>query len=221
VEPIQGESGVYVAPDGFLPSLRELCDKKGVILILDEVQTGLGRTGRMWASEHWNVIPDIICVAKALGSGLPIGATIAKEEIMNSLKIGEHSSTFGGNPLACAAATATIDVILGEGLVDRAQVLGEKFRHLLQKTVDESRLLREVRGLGLMVGLESRIDIYNVLLKALERGVILLYSGKNIIRFLPPLVIEMHQLEKTIEVLKQIFLEEEPLILSKSKGSFS
>ncbi|MEM2110580.1 MAG: aspartate aminotransferase family protein [Candidatus Bathyarchaeia archaeon] len=215
VEPIQGESGIYVAPDGFLQGLREICDKQDIVLIFDEVQTGFGRTGRMWASEHWDVIPDVMCVAKAMGGGIPLGATIAKEEIMNSLKVGEHSSTFGGNPLACAAATATIEVILEEGLVDRARVLGEKFKDILQKIVDESKILREVRGLGLMIGLESRIDIYNVLIKALERGVILLYSGKNIIRFLPPLVIEMCQLEKAAEVLKRIFLEEESRILNK------
>ncbi len=208
VEPVQGEAGVYIAPDGFLQGLRRICDEKGIVLIFDEVQTGFGRTGRMWASEHWGVNPDIMCVAKAMAGGIPMGATIARAEIMNSLAVGEHSSTFGGNPLACAAASATIDVILEEALVERARVLGEYFKNILQKIVDNFRLLRGVRGLGLMIGLESRMDIYNVLMKALEKRLILLYSGKNIVRFLPPLVIEKPQLMQAAELLRTIFEEE-------------
>jgi acetylornithine/LysW-gamma-L-lysine aminotransferase len=214
VEPVQGEGGVHVAPDGYLKELRKTCDEKGVMLIFDEVQTGFGRTGQMWASQHWNVTPDIMCVAKAMGGGIPIGATIAKEEIMNSLEVGEHSSTFGGNPLACAAACATIDVIIDEKLPERARNLGGKFNKILQKMVDQHRVLREVRGLGLMIGLESRTFIGDMLMKALDRGLLLLYSGKNIIRFLPPLVIETNQLEKAAEILKNIFTEEDKKILN-------
>ena len=213
VEPIQGEGGVHVPPQGFLNGLRKICDENEIVLIFDEVQTGFGRTGRMWASEHWNVIPDIMCVAKAMGGGVPIAATIAKEEIMNSLKVGEHTSTFGGNPLACAAACATIDVIIEERLVERARDLGGRFKGILQELVDEFRILREVRGLGLMIGLEARIDIYNVLTKALEKGVILLYSGRNVIRFLPPLVISMEQLERVAEVLREVISREEEKII--------
>ncbi|MEM2455588.1 MAG: aspartate aminotransferase family protein, partial [Candidatus Bathyarchaeia archaeon] len=148
VEPIQGEGGVYVAPDGFLEGLRKICDERGILLIFDEVQTGFGRTGRIWASEHWRVVPDIMCIGKAMGGGLPIGATLAREEIMSVLKVGEHTSTFGGNPLACAAASAVIDVIIEERLVERAWDLGNKFKAMLQSLVNESRLLKEVRGLG-------------------------------------------------------------------------
>ncbi len=213
VEPVQGEGGVYVAPDGYLKALRELCDEKGVVLIFDEVQTGFGRTGKMWASQHWNVVPDIMCVSKAMGGGVPIGATIAKDEVMDSLEVGEHSSTFGGNPLACAAACATIDVIVDEKLPDRARVLGDEFMEILQEMVSDLRILREVRGLGLMVGLESRTFIGDVLSEALNRGLLLLYAGKTVIRFLPPLVIEMSQLEKAAEILKVILLEEEKKVL--------
>ena len=213
VEPIQGESGIYVAPDGFLNGLRELCNKYNIVMIFDEVQTGLGRTGRMWASEHWDVIPDIMCIAKPLAGGLPIGATIAKEEIMNSLNRGEHSSTFGGSPLVCAAACATLDVLKEENLIEKSRILGERFNSILQNMVEDQRILREVRGLGLMIGLESRFDVYEVLIKALENGVILLYSGKNIVRFLPPLVIKIYQLEKVASILKEIFREEENKIL--------
>jgi acetylornithine/LysW-gamma-L-lysine aminotransferase len=209
VEPIQGEGGIHVAPDGFLEGLRKICNEHDIVLIFDEVQTGFGRTGRMWASEHWNVTPDIMCIAKAMGGGLPIGATLAREDVMDSLKIGEHTSTFGGNPLACAAASAVIDVILEEKLVERARDLGNKFRAVLQELVEELRVLREVRGLGLMIGLEARIDVYGVLMKALERGVILLYSGRNVIRFLPPLVISIEQLELAANVLREILREEE------------
>jgi acetylornithine/LysW-gamma-L-lysine aminotransferase len=208
VEPIQGEAGVYVAPDGFLSELREICNQKKIVLIFDEIQTGFGRTGCMWASEYWNVIPDIMCVSKSMGGGLPIGATIAKEEIMDSFKIGEHTSTFGGNPLACAAASATIDVILKENLVEKAKILGDQFKKILKKLVLNYNVLREVRGLGLMLGLESKFSVYNVLLKALEKKVLLLYSGKNIIRFLPPLIINMRQLKTVSNVLKTIIEEE-------------
>jgi acetylornithine/LysW-gamma-L-lysine aminotransferase len=209
VEPVQGEGGVHVAPDGYLQGLRDLCDEREIALIFDEVQTGFGRTGHMWASEHWGVTPDVMCVAKAMGGGVPIGATIAKQEIMGALKVGEHSSTFGGNPLACAAACATIDVILEEKMADRALVLGERFKSVLKGMVDEFRLLREARGLGLMIGLESRVSVYDMLMKSLEKGLILLYSGKNVIRFLPPLVIKREQLEKAAETLTEIFDEEE------------
>ncbi|MEM2273235.1 MAG: aminotransferase class III-fold pyridoxal phosphate-dependent enzyme, partial [Candidatus Bathyarchaeia archaeon] len=214
VEPIQGEGGVYVAPDGFLEGLRKICDERGILLIFDEVQTGFGRTGRIWASEHWRVVPDIMCIGKAMGGGLPIGATLAREEIMSVLKVGEHTSTFGGNPLACAAASAVIDVIIEERLVERAWDLGNKFKAMLQSLVNESRLLKEVRGLGLMLGLETRVDIYNILLEALKKGVILLYSGRNVIRFLPPLVIKMEQVETIIHVLREIISEEEKKLIS-------
>lgn len=214
-EPIQGESGVYVAPDGFLPGLRKLCDERGALLIFDEVQTGFGRTGEIWASQHWNVAPDILCVAKGMAGGVPMGATIAKGEVMDSLKTGEHSSTFGGNPLACAAACATIDVIVREKLPDRAKRLGGYFKGRLLEIQDRLRIVREVRGMGLMIGLESRFDVLKVLMGAIERGVILLYSKRNILRFLPPLVIDKPQLERVANVLEELLKEEEGARLQK------
>jgi len=209
LEPIQGEGGVHLPPEGYLEGLREICDDRGVTLIFDEVQTGFGRTGRMWASQHWNVTPDIMCVAKAMGGGLPIGATLGRDEIISSLRTGEHTSTFGGNPLACAAASATIDIILEEDLCGRAESLGRYFMRLLRGMVEEFEVLREVRGLGLMIGLESRLPIRRVLLRALEEGLILLYSGRNVIRFLPPLVIESKHLARAAEILEGIFADEE------------
>lgn len=213
VEPIQGEGGVHVAPDGFLEGLRKICDERGALLIFDEIQTGFGRTGRMWASEHWGVTPDIMCISKAMGGGIPIGATLAREDIMGSLKVGEHTSTFGGNPLACAAACAAIDVIVEEKLVERALSLGNEFKSMLSNLIKESKILREVRGLGLMLGLEAKIDIYGILMRALEGGVILLYSGRNVIRFLPPLVISMEQIKTVVEVLREAILREERKVI--------
>ena len=138
-----------------------------------------------------------------------MGATIAKKEIMDSLQVGEHSATFGGNPLACAAACASIDTILEERLVERAESLGKYFKENLLEIKGKLRIVREVRGLGLMIGVESRFDVYNVLMKAMDKGVVLLYSGKNIIRLLPPLVIEKHQLEKAATVIGELLQEEE------------
>jgi len=208
-EPIQGESGVYVAPEGFLQGLRKLCDEHGALLIFDEVQTGFGRTGEMWASQHWNVIPDILCVAKGMAGGVPMGATIARGEVMDSLETGEHSSTFGGNPLACAAACATIDAIVQEKLPDRAKRLGEYFKGRLLEIQDRLKIVREVRGMGLMIGLELRFDVFNILMGAIDMGVILLYSKRNILRFLPPLVIEKLQLETVVNVLEALLRLEE------------
>jgi acetylornithine/LysW-gamma-L-lysine aminotransferase len=208
-EPVQGENGIYVAPDGFLKGLREICDEHDALLISDEVQTGFGRTGKMWASQHWQVTPDIMCIAKSMAGGLPMGATIAKGKVMDAFKTGEHSSTFGGNPLVCAAACATIDAVVEEKLPERAEVLGGYFKRRLLELQEESGVVREVRGLGLMIGLESRFDVYNLLIKALDRGLIILYSKKNILRFLPPLVIEKSQLEKAAAILEELLSEEE------------
>jgi acetylornithine/LysW-gamma-L-lysine aminotransferase len=209
LEPIQGESGIYVAPDGFLQHLRELCNEHETLLIFDEVQTGFGRTGEMWASQHWNAVPDIMCIAKSIAGGLPMGATLAKPEVMDALKRGEHSSTFGGNPLVCAAACATIDVIVEENLPERAKALGEWFMEQLLEVQRKLRIVRAVRGLGLMIGLESRFDIYKTLMKAIDKGLILLYSKKNILRFLPPLVIEKFQLQKAVNILEELLFEDE------------
>jgi acetylornithine/LysW-gamma-L-lysine aminotransferase len=193
-EPIQGESGIHVASDDFLPALRELC---------------LGRTGKMFACEHWGIQPDILCIAKAIASGLPMGVTMAREEVMSSLGIGEHSSTFGGGPVACAAASATLDVLMEERLPDRAAELGKYFMEELKELEEKYRIVREARGLGLMVGVELRFDILNILLGALERGVLFLDAGRTVMRFLPPLVIEKPHLEKVVSVLDEVLEEEE------------
>jgi acetylornithine/LysW-gamma-L-lysine aminotransferase len=201
VEPVRGEGGVLLNSDDFLPGLRELCDEKGVLLILDEVQTGFGRTGKVFACEHWNVIPEIMCLAKSVAGGLPMGATFAKEEVMAAFQRGEHSSTFSGNPLVCAAASAAIDVLVEERLPERAATLGGYFKSKLDDLAEKHNIVREVRGLGLMLGMELRFDVYNILLNCMDKGVLVLDAGKNVVRFLPPLVIEKDQIDKVVEVL--------------------
>jgi len=214
VEPIQGESGVRVPPAEFLKELRELCDRKNLLLILDEVQTGFGRTGKLFACEHSGVIPDILCLAKSVAGGLPFGVTVAREDVIGALKIGEHSSTFGGNPLVCAAASATIDVIVDEKLPERAATLGQRFMVKLEEIRQRHRILREVRGKGLMIGVECRFDIYNILVGTQSRGAIILDAGRNVLRFLPPLVITEEQLDRVAAIVDAVVGEEDAKLCS-------
>lgn len=208
VEPVQGEGGVRVPSDDFLPGLREICDEKGVLLIFDEVQTGFGRTGKVFACEHWNVVPDILCVAKSIAGGIPMGATFARKEVMSAFQRGEHSSTFSGNPLVCAAASAAIDVLVEERLPERAATLGSYFKGKLEGLAEKYRIVREVRGLGLMLGVEMRFDVYNMLVGCMDRGVLVLDAGRNVVRFLPPLVIEKEQIDRVVEVLDEVMEKE-------------
>jgi len=208
-EPIQGESGVKVPPEGFLKQLRELCDEKNILLILDEIQTGFGRTGTIFAFQHFGIVPDITCLAKGVAGGVPIGLTLSRKEIMSSLKVGEHSATYGGNPLACAAAAATIDVLEQERLPDRARVEGGYLTSRLNQLKEAHRTIREVRGLGLMIGVEARFQVIDFILGSIDKGVLILDAGRNVLRFLPPLVITRAHIDRTIEVLDQVIGEKE------------
>jgi acetylornithine/LysW-gamma-L-lysine aminotransferase len=208
-EPVQGEGGIIVPPADYFRQVREVCDKKGALLILDEIQTGLGRTGRMWASEHWGVVPDITTVSKGLGGGIPIGAAVATDEVMASLKGGEHTSTFAGNPLSCAAGSAALDFITQNDLPSQARRKGEVMKAGLQKIASEHKLVKEVRGLGLMLAMQTRVDIHSQLLSAEQKGAIFAYSGRDTFRFLPALVIEESQIARGLEVLERVIGEEE------------
>jgi acetylornithine/LysW-gamma-L-lysine aminotransferase len=208
VEPIRGEGGVLPPTDDFLPELRELCNEKGVLLIFDEVQTGFGRTGKVFACEHWDVVPDIMCLAKSVAGGLPMGATFAKEDVMSAFKRGEHSSTFSGNPLVCAAASAAIDVLKEEKLPERAATLGNYFKGKLEALAEKHKVVREVRGLGLMIGMEMRFDVYNILMGCMDKGVLVLDAGRNVVRFLPPLVITQKQIDKVVDTLDAVLEKE-------------
>ena len=208
-EPVQGEGGIIVPPADYFRQVREVCDSKGVLLILDEIQTGLGRTGRMWASEHWGIVPDIMTVSKGLGGGIPIGAAVATDEVMASLKGGEHTSTFAGNPLSCAAGSAALDFITQNDLPSQARRKGEVMKAGLQKVASQHKLVKEVRGLGLMLAMQTRVDIHSQLLSAEQKGVIFAYSGRDTFRFLPSLVMEESQIARGLEVLERVIGEEE------------
>lgn len=208
MEPIQGESGINVAPDGFLQDVRKLCDERGILLIFDEIQAGLGRTGKMWASDHWNTIPDIMCLAKGIAGGVPMSATLTRPDILAAMSKGEHSSTFGGNPLSCAAGIATIQALTQDGLVDNAAKMGKIFMEGLEKLKQKHPIIRDVRGKGMMIGVEMKFEVKDILLDGIQEGVLLLYSGRNILRFLPPLVMSEAEITKVLEVLDRLFTKE-------------
>ncbi len=208
MEPIQGESGIHVAPDGFLQEARKICDERGILLVFDEIQSGLGRTGRLWASDHWKTIPDIMCIAKGMAGGVPMGATLVRSEVLDVMKKGEHSSTFGGNPLSCAAGTAALTAITQDGLIENASRVGKIFTEGLKGLQERHNLIREVRGMGLMIGVELKVEVKNILLDGIKNGLLLLYSGRNILRLLPPLVITEEDAEKALETLDLLFSNE-------------
>ena len=211
VEPIQGEGGYLVPPDGFLAGLRSICDKHGILLIFDEVQSGVGRTGKMFACEHWGVAPDIMTLAKGLGSGLPIGAVVAKKSLMSQWRRGAHGNTYGGNPIACAAANATIDLVAG-GFKDNAATVGAHFTARLAELARDYRCIGEVRGKGLMIGMEliendgaktpARLLCDSVITRSFHNGLLLLPCGVSTIRFMPPLNVTTAHIDEAIVMLK-------------------
>ena len=209
VEPIQGETGIIVPSHGTLQQIRKICDQNNLVLIFDEIQTGLGRTGRMWAGEHWSTTPDIMCLAKGIAGGLPMGLTLCKPEILDSMKVGEHSSTFAGNPLSCSAGIATIESIIEENLVENAEKVGNIFKNGLFQLKESHRIVRDVRGLGLMLALELRFDVKDVLFEGIKEGLLMLYSGRNIIRLLPPLVLDEVKVAKTLSIMDKLLTNEE------------
>jgi acetylornithine/LysW-gamma-L-lysine aminotransferase len=209
LEPIQGESGIVVAPDGFLQEVRKLCDEKGILLIFDEIQAGLGRTGRLWACDHWNTAPDIMCLAKGIAGGVPMGATLVRPDILASISKGEHSSTFGGNPLSCAAGVAALKAITEDGLIENSEKMGKIFREGLEKLKEKHAIIREIRGKGLMIGVELKFEVRDILMNLIKEGVLMLYSGRNILRILPPLVITEEDITKVLQALDSVLTEEE------------
>jgi acetylornithine/LysW-gamma-L-lysine aminotransferase len=204
LEVVQGESGVILGETEFLRGAQEVCRRNGALLVIDEVQTGFGRTGKMFALEHHGLEPDLICLAKSIAGGVPMGAVLIGERV-GELETGSHSSTFGGNPLACAAALATLNALENERLVNRAAELGE---YLLRQLVRvDSPLIREVRGLGLMIGIETRQKVTPYLKEMMERGVLALPAGLSVIRLLPPLVIRRAQIDQVVEIITEVLTE--------------
>jgi 4-aminobutyrate aminotransferase len=215
VEPIQGEGGYIVPPDEYLPMLQALCRRHGILLVADEIQSGFGRTGKMFACEHWGVEPDILCVAKGIASGMPLGAMIARGEI-STWQRSTHGSTFGGNPVACAAALATI-ALIEEGLVQNAAEQGSYLIHRLQQLKTKYPVLHDVRGLGLMIGVEfarageaKSLDPQlrdHVMRRCFENGLLLLGCGESTLRFCPPLIVGRGEIDTAVEIFEQVVAE--------------
>ena len=209
LEPIQGESGIIVPPERFLQEVRQLCDEKGIILIFDEIQAGLGRTGRLLACDHWNTSPDILCLAKGIAGGVPMGATLVRQDILSAISKGEHSSTFGGNPLSCAAGTAALKALTEDGLIENSEKMGKIFREGLERLKEKHSIIREIRGKGLMIGVEMKFEIKDILMNLIKEGVLMLYSGRNILRILPPLIISEDDITKVLQSLDSVLSIEE------------
>jgi 4-aminobutyrate aminotransferase len=211
IEPIQGEGGYLVPPDGFLAGLRELCDRHGILLIFDEVQSGIGRTGRMFACQHWEVAPDIMTLAKGLGSGMPIGMVVAKRSLMSHWSRGAHGNTYGGNPLCCAAALATLDLVEQEYQGNAARV-GEYFMRKLRALAERHAAIGQIRGHGLMIGMELVTDQATrapanalcdaLITRAYHNGLILLSCGQSTVRFMPPLMIGESDVDEAVGLLE-------------------
>lgn len=202
LEAVQGEAGVIIPTDEYLSEVREICDETGTLMILDEVQTGFGRTGKWFAREHSGIKPDIMTLAKAMGGGFPMGAMLAREDVAANFGRGDHASTFGGNALSCAAALANIEVIRKEKLVTKSGELGS---YLMKKLKGLNKdYVKEIRGKGLMVGMELSIKCEDLVGKARERGVLLNCTSDSVLRFVPPLIITREQLDKTVGVLDEI-----------------
>lgn len=211
IEPIQGESGVRIPSDGFLAAARGICDRHGVLLILDEIQTGIGRTGTLFAYEQYGIVPDIMTLAKGLGNGVPIGALLATEKISQVFGPGAHGSTFGGNPLACAAAEAVLSVILrdgprGETLLDNALKMGARLLAGLNAIRAKHPDVTDIRGRGLMIGIELNRDAKPVVDEALSRGLIANAAAGNVVRLLPPLIVTEAEADEAIEILDAALL---------------
>lgn len=205
LEPIQGEGGVIVPPAGYLKKVKALCQKNKSLLILDEIQTGLGRTGSFLAFQQEGVIPDILCLSKGLGGGLPIGATVVTEEIANKIPKGAHTSTFGGNPLACAGCLATLEYLEKFKIPSQVDKIGQYFFKKLRGI--KSNLIKEVRGRGLMIGLELKIEATPVLKKLQDRGVIVAPSIEKVVRLLPPLIIKKKEIDFAVKRLTEVLNE--------------
>ncbi|MFZ5645945.1 MAG: acetylornithine transaminase [Bacillota bacterium] len=207
LEPVQGEGGINVADPDYLRGVRDLCNEKGLLLIFDEVQCGLGRTGKFMAYQHYGVEPDIITLAKALGGGFPIGATVAREEVAQAFVPGDHASTFGGNPLASAAGLAAVDQLINHGVVDNAARVGDYFKGKLKEMAERYPFVREVRGLGLILGMELSIECRGIVEKCQEKGLLINCANNNVLRFLPPLIIAEDDVDRAVGIIDSVLGE--------------
>jgi predicted acetylornithine/succinylornithine family transaminase len=207
VEPVQAEGGVRVPDPGYLKGVREICDRKGILLILDEVQTGMGRTGTLLAHEAEGITPDIATLAKALGNGFPVGAMLATDRAAAAFAPGNHASTFGGNLLAMAAGLAVVSVLLDEGLLVRAAEAGRYFIEKLRALKEKHASIRDVRGKGLLLGVEMDREVAGILTRCSEKGLLVATAGTHVVRFVPPLVITAAEIDRAVEILDGVLEE--------------
>ncbi|PYO19950.1 MAG: aspartate aminotransferase family protein, partial [Candidatus Rokuibacteriota bacterium] len=204
VEPIQGEGGVNVPDDDYLPGLRKLCDQSGALLIFDEIQTGVGRTGKLWAYEHSGVEPDVMTLAKALANGVPIGAMLCRDEAASVLTAGSHGSTFGGTPFVTQVALATLTTVIGDKLPERAARMGRELMDALRALQPSCPVIKQVRGRGLLIGIELSTAAAPVLDACREQGLLVLSAGEKVVRLVPPLIVESADIRRAVDVLKGV-----------------
>ncbi len=205
VETVQGEGGIYPAKAEFLAALRDLCDRYGALLVMDEIQCGMGRTGKLWAYEHYGVTPDMMTTAKALGGGLPIGATLITDRVANVMEVGDHGSTFAGGPVVCRAAEIVLKRVSDPSMLAHVNVMGERLMDCLQEL--NSPHIKEVRGLGLMVGVEMDIEAAKVIKAGHTHGLLMINAGANVLRLLPPLIVEEEHIDQFVTVLGTLLTE--------------
>ncbi|MGZ3559023.1 MAG: acetylornithine/succinylornithine family transaminase [Thermodesulfobacteriota bacterium] len=207
LEPIQGEGGVNCPSEGYLKSLREICDEARLLLMYDEVQVGMGRTGKLFAYEHDGIEPDMLTLAKSLAGGVPIGALLIKKGIADSFKPGDHASTFGGNPLATAAGVAAITAIIDEGMLENCQKMGAYFLSRLEEIKKKFAFVKEIRGMGLILGMELKIDGSSIVREMLKKKILINCTMGNVLRFLPPLIVTKEEIDHVIQTLEEVFEE--------------
>ncbi len=206
LEPIQGEGGINVADKEYMKGLRKICDDKGFLLILDEVQSGMGRTGKYFAYQHYDITPDIMTLAKSLGNGIAIGAMEAKKDIAKSLVPGSHASTFGGNPLACAASVAVFETIQSENLLGNVKEMSDYAFGQLRNMSEEISIIKEIRGKGLMIGIELKTEANEIVKKCMEAGLLLNCTHENVIRFMPQLNVKKEHIDEGLEILRNVLI---------------
>ncbi len=203
IEPIQGEGGINAADRSYMEQLRRLCDEKDMLLIFDEIQTGMGRTGEMFCYKHYDVTPDVMTLAKSLGGGVPIGAALAAKKVANTLSPGSHASTFGGSPIVCAAAIATFEAIEKEKLLDNTRKMGKYLKSGLEGLKKDFSFITGVKGMGLMIGLELSIDGTGISEECFKRKLLINCTQKKILRIMPPLIVKRHDIDEAIGILRQ------------------
>ncbi|MCK5767276.1 MAG: aminotransferase class III-fold pyridoxal phosphate-dependent enzyme, partial [Candidatus Atribacteria bacterium] len=206
LEPVQGEGGIIAADPEYLKAVRQLCDKTGTLLIFDEIQCGMGRTGKMFGYQNYNVEPDILTIAKSLGGGMPIGAIIAKDFVASVFKPGDHGTTFGGNPIVCAAAIANLEVLEEEDSLAKCKEKGKYFKNKFEELKEKyPEYIKEIRVIGLMIGLEVEKNGPEVVKKCIEEGILMNCTAGNVLRFLPPLIVEEKEIDYLMKILDKVF----------------